>query len=241
MVTVRELRAVAKKYELPIRGLRKDGLIKAIADAQRAERRRRISRAIKTGRLQPLGGTEPHKKAKRERVYRKLNEEVDASLRAQAYEKRVNKNPALRLPYIQRIAKRIASSETQIKESLAGKIAREGPRILDEMGREAEEKGRRIIRWRFSRGLSEDLTPQIMTKIRDRVQSAFYLRYIYTYQIRNIENGKHILFHIKFKGSPWIIGYQNPKRIWQKRTRAAGYRQDRATKYKVDICSFYGC
>ena len=39
-----------------------------------------------------------------------------------------------------------------------------------------EVKGRRFIRWRFIRGLERDLTPDFMTKIREKVKTSFYAR-----------------------------------------------------------------
>ena len=70
---------------------------------------------------------------------------------------------------------------------------------------EGEEKeGRRFIRWRFIRGLERDLTPNFMIKLQERATTAFYLRYIYSYQIRHIEDGTVMVYHKNFVGSPWI-------------------------------------
>jgi len=43
-----------------------------------------------------------------------------------------------------------------------------------------------------------------MTKLRERVDTAFYLRYLYTYEIRDVEDGTVIQFHKNHGGSPWI-------------------------------------
>ncbi|KAK3725842.1 hypothetical protein QZH41_014067 [Actinostola sp. cb2023] len=67
-----------------------------------------------------------------------------------------------------------------------------------------EDKGRRFIRWRFSQDPGEDLTQRIMTKLRKRVDTAFYLRYLYMYEIRHVEDGTVIQIHKNLGGSPWI-------------------------------------
>ena len=75
--------------------------------------------------------------------------------------------------------------------------------IREEVERETKE-GRRFIRWRFDQVLERDLTPNFMAKLRKRVTTAFYLRYIYSYQIRNMENGTIIDYYKNSVGSPWI-------------------------------------
>ena len=69
-----------------------------------------------------------------------------------------------------------------------------------------ESKGRRYIRWRFVRDLEKDLTPNFMEKIRESVRSSFYIRHVYSYKLRNIEDGT-IIFYYKNKGSPWMNTY----------------------------------
>ena len=70
---------------------------------------------------------------------------------------------------------------------------------------EGEEKeGRRLIRWRFTRGLESDLTPHFMSKLQERVTTAFYLRYIYSYQIRHIEDLTVMVYYKNYVGSTWI-------------------------------------
>jgi len=66
-----------------------------------------------------------------------------------------------------------------------------------------ESKGRRYIRWRFIRGLEKDLTTNFMEKTRGNVDTSFYLRHVFSYQLRNIEDGTVILYY-KNQGSPWI-------------------------------------
>lgn len=53
----------------------------------------------------------------------------------------------------------------------------------------AENRSRRFIRWTFSRRLGANKTPSIMEKLRQRVDSAFYIRNLYAYVIVNVETG----------------------------------------------------
>ncbi|KAL9952822.1 hypothetical protein ACROYT_G040133 [Oculina patagonica] len=66
-----------------------------------------------------------------------------------------------------------------------------------------ENSGRRFIRWRFIRGLEKDLTPNFMEKIRENINTAFYIRHTYSYRLRNIDDDTGIVYYIN-KGSPWI-------------------------------------
>ena len=76
--------------------------------------------------------------------------------------------------------------------------------LYDNAEYEGEEvRGRRFIRWRFIRGLERDLTPDFMTKIREKVKTSFYARHIFSYQLRNIEEDSSMVMYTN-KGSPWI-------------------------------------
>ena len=66
-----------------------------------------------------------------------------------------------------------------------------------------EKKGRRFIRWRFIRDLERDLTPNFMAKIREKVHTSFYARHIFSYQLRNIEDGSLMVMYTN-TGSPWF-------------------------------------
>ena len=66
-----------------------------------------------------------------------------------------------------------------------------------------EKKGRRFIRWRFIRDLERDLTPNFMAKIREKVYTSFYARHIFSYQLRNIEDGSLMVMYTN-TGSPWF-------------------------------------
>jgi len=66
-----------------------------------------------------------------------------------------------------------------------------------------EKKGRRFIRWRFIRELERDLTKDFMVKIRENIHTSFYVRHIFSYQLRNVEDGTVILYYTNV-GSPWF-------------------------------------
>ena len=76
--------------------------------------------------------------------------------------------------------------------------------LYDNTEYEGEEvRGRRFIRWRFIRGLERALTSDFMTKIREKVHTSFYVRHIFSYQLRNIEDGSLMVMYTN-KGSPWF-------------------------------------
>ena len=71
---------------------------------------------------------------------------------------------------------------------------------------EGEEKikGRRYIRWRFKKNLERDQTAKFMEKIRKEVRTSFYIRYVYAFNLRNIEDGTFLTYYQTEKGSRWI-------------------------------------
>ena len=71
---------------------------------------------------------------------------------------------------------------------------------------EGEEKikGRRFIRWRFKKDLERDQTSKFMEKIRKDVRTSFYIRYVFAFNLRNIEDGTFLTFYQNEKGSRWI-------------------------------------
>ena len=75
----------------------------------------------------------------------------------------------------------------------------------DNEEREGEEveSGRRFIRWCFIKKLGTDLTPRMVAKIREDVNTSFYAKHVMAYQLRNIEDGTVIVFYTR-KGSPWF-------------------------------------
>ena len=66
-----------------------------------------------------------------------------------------------------------------------------------------ESKGRRYKRWCFIKDLNEDLTPKFMEKIRENVRTSFYARHVYSYKLRNIEDGTEFIYYTN-QGSPWM-------------------------------------
>ena len=77
--------------------------------------------------------------------------------------------------------------------------------LFDDAEKEGEENsGRRFIRWRLIRRLGRNLTPEFMAKIRERVSTSFYLRHVFGYQLRNIEDGTVIVYFSNPKGSQWF-------------------------------------
>jgi len=207
MPTVKELREQAKSYGL--RGystLRKPGLVQLIAAARAPVHRERIVRAMTTGRYPALRGDidNPHKKAQRIRELHQLEDEITAALRAQKYKLESIKNPLKRVEINKKVQKRVMRHGFR-KEPLARALAQEGEKLLEEMHpQEREEKGRRTITWKLFRGLAASVVDSTMTKI-EALQTAFYLRFGYTYQLRNIENDKVMLYHTNLGGSPTLL------------------------------------
>ena len=53
-----------------------------------------------------------------------------------------------------------------------------------------------------------------MPRLRERVDSSFYLRYSYTYRLKNLETGAIILFRKNAKGSPHFQHLETQARDW---------------------------
>jgi len=220
MVTVKEPREQAKSYRL--RGystLQKPGLIRLIAEACTRVLLARAARAWKTGRYPALtrGDVDnPHKKAQRIRELRQLNAEVTAALRANKYAQTIKAQPRQRLKPLRALSSRLKwqTDHWADKEPLARKIIRKGPKLLAEIkAYDGEEKGRHTITWKQFRGLEGAIADKIMLKV-ETLERAFYLRYSYTYRLRNIENGKVMLFHKNLGGSPSLITNLDAAREW---------------------------
>ena len=77
--------------------------------------------------------------------------------------------------------------------------------LLDDAKFEGEEiqRGRRFICWRTIQDQGSDNTPMFMAKLLENVRTAFYLRHVYSNQLRNIENGDAIIRYTN-QGSPWF-------------------------------------
>ena len=84
---------------------------------------------------------------------------------------------------------------------------------------EGEEKeGHRFILWRKRQGLENNLTEHFVGKIREKVRTAAYLRYNYSYWLENIEDGTIFLFYKPPRGSPRINRYDELSRKLVERT-----------------------
>ena len=78
------------------------------------------------------------------------------------------------------------------EKSYEGMLANLFKRGEEEEGEEKED--RRFIFWRKRQGLENNLTEQFVGKIREKVRTAAYLRYNYSYCLENIEDGTIFLF-----------------------------------------------
>ena len=73
--------------------------------------------------------------------------------------------------------------------------------------RESEEdgvengRGRRFVRWAFTKRLRTNQTMAIMVKLRQNINQAFYLRYNYAYVLVNNETGLRMVFYKQQRGS----------------------------------------
>ena len=95
--------------------------------------------------------------------------------------------------------------------------------LYDNTEYEGEEvRGRRFIRWRFIRGLERDLTSDFMTTIREKVKASFYVRHIFSYQLRNIEDSSLMVMYTN-KGSPWFERFSDAEKWLSEREKV---RQD---------------
>ena len=81
-----------------------------------------------------------------------------------------------------------------------------------------EERGRRLIRWRFIRGLERDLTSDFMAKTREKVHTYFYTRHIFSYQLRNIEDDSSMVMYTNI-GSPWFERFSEAEKWLSEREK----------------------
>ena len=81
-----------------------------------------------------------------------------------------------------------------------------------------ESEGRRYKRWRIIQDLEKDLTPDFMTKIREKVNTSFIARHIYGNQLRNIEDGTVFVYYIN-KGSPWFNNFSDAEKWLSEREK----------------------
>ena len=78
--------------------------------------------------------------------------------------------------------------------------------LFDDAKFEGEtQRGRQFIHGRTIQNLSGNNTSIFMDKLRENVHTAFYLRHVYSYQLRNIENDDLIVHYTNpSQGSPWF-------------------------------------
>lgn len=111
-----------------------------------------------------------------------------------------------------------------IKNINAGKITatRRPPPIIDfhneivEMyvAREGveRERGRQFIRSTFARRMRQNKTLSIMENFRQNINSAFYIKYNYSYVLENNETRLRIVYYKPQRGSPWINTFADSER-----------------------------
>ena len=75
------------------------------------------------------------------------------------------------------------------------------------------QRGRRFIRWIFNKRLGANNTTQILRKLRQNINSSFYIRYSYASVLVNNENGLRMVFFQQQRGSPWINNFGEAQ-IW---------------------------
>ena len=91
--------------------------------------------------------------------------------------------------------------------------------MYDNTEHEGEEvRGRRFIRGRFIRGLERDLTPDFMAKIREKVHASFYVRHVFSYQLRNIEDGSLMVMYTNIC-SPWFERFSEAEKWLSEREK----------------------
>ena len=62
----------------------------------------------------------------------------------------------------------------------------------------------------FFKGVDGSLVDRIMEKLDNNIETSFYLRFSYTYSLKNFETGAIILYHKNKKGSPWLQYLEAP-------------------------------
>jgi len=116
------------------------------------------------------------------------------------------------------------------KEPLARAIAREGGKLLGEIHpQESEEKGRRTVTWKQFQSLAGSVVDNIMTKV-ETLQTSFYLRFGYTYQLRNIEHGKKMSYQTNLGGSPTLLTTHAAAREWLQEKDACRLNTDQVER-----------
>jgi len=70
-----------------------------------------------------------------------------------------------------------------------------------------------------------------MAKIREKVSTSFYLRHVFAYQLRNIEDGTVIVYYSNPKGSQWFNKLEDAEKwlITQEEERLDNERVERSS------------
>lgn len=164
MPTVKELKAKLRRYGLPVSGVKRV-LIERIDQARREERYKRVRRGLETNRIPALAGEElPNENDEVRAEIRKLNDEIEASLLAVGYEKRLRKNPTLQ----------IKARRRRIVRAIARAIADEG-QFYQTKGRGQLRDYRINVPRRLQHDVHvciEGLTPKIMDLVRRELNRA---------------------------------------------------------------------
>ena len=196
MATLKNLRATAKQFGLNVSG-RKAELESRISEfiERQQEYVKRISRAERSDKYKALRGLiNDDNRFKNEFI--RINDEVDASLRIE----KLTKDPNF-INLQSKGAKRIK------RRSITKIINKEGQQILQDLNdtieKQLEENGVRVKIWKLTNNLNKSTTARFMSKI-ETLQTAFYLRFYCTYQLRNIETDEFMPFHKNF-GSPSLF------------------------------------
>ena len=116
--------------------------------------------------------------------------------------------------------------------------------LYDEAKNEGEEsKGRRFIRWCFIRGLEKKPHTKLYGKYSRERSQAFYIRHVYSYQLRNIEDDTVIVYYTNH-GSPWIndlsaagkwLSEQETKRLDSDNIKRPSTKWEFVSFFNVDV------
>ena len=95
----------------------------------------------------------------------------------------------------------------------------------------------------FYQRFGKNLTPNFMANIRENVHTAFYIRHVYSYELRNIEDDMVIEYYTNH-GSPWInvlsaaekwLSEQEMKRLDSDNIKRASTKWEFVSFFNVDV------
>ena len=73
-------------------------------------------------------------------------------------------------------------------------------------------RGRRFVRWAFTKSLRTNQTAAIMVKLRRNINRTFYIRYNYAYVLVNNETGLIMVYYKQQRGLPWVNNFAEAER-----------------------------